>query len=35
MPVVSQPIAEAIARIRAAGSEPTSARRLELPARLG
>ena len=35
MAVVSEPIAEAIARIRAAGSEPTSARRLELPARLG
>jgi cell wall-associated NlpC family hydrolase len=35
MAVVSEPIAEAIARIRAAGSEPTSVRRLEQPARLG
>ena len=35
MAVVSEPIAEAIARIRAAGSEPTSMRRLEQPARLG
>ena len=35
MAVVSEPIAEAIARIRAAGSEPTSVRRLEQPARVG
>jgi cell wall-associated NlpC family hydrolase len=35
MAVVSEPIAEAIARIRAAGSEPTSVRRIEQPARLG
>jgi cell wall-associated NlpC family hydrolase len=35
MAVVSEPIAEAIARIHAAGSEPTSVRRLEQPARVG
>ena len=35
MAVAIEPIAEAIARIRAAGSEVTSVRRLEQPARLG
>jgi cell wall-associated NlpC family hydrolase len=35
MAVASEPIAEAIARIRAAGNEPTSVRRLEQPARVG
>jgi cell wall-associated NlpC family hydrolase len=35
MAVASEPIAEAIARIRAAGNEPTSVRRLEQLARVG
>jgi hypothetical protein len=35
MAVDSEPIAQAIARTRAAGSEVTSVRRLEQPARFG
>ena len=35
MAVASEPIAQAIARIRADGSEPTSVRRLERPTQLG